>query len=193
MKKIVVITEYADILRKYMKKFSLEAIDIAYLANSIKKTISSILDHNGSLMLETAEAIANSFGLHYYQFGNPKYPIPPLESLPAKTQHRIAFRKKEGLPKEKTYSRNAVNERIKSILATYKIGSEFLAEEIANKILSKYGETYPVSEIVDRFKKTFKSSIEKTGKKDTAREGRGPKPIYYILVKKEPVETLAKN
>ena len=176
-------SEYANQLKAYMEHFSLYNVDIAYLARTNSEVIVGILQEKKGVVLKTLEAISNIFSLRYFEFGNPKHPIPPLVSLPAKTQQRIAFRKKEGLPKEKAYSQNAINERIKAILVTYKIGSEFLAEEIANKILNKYGETYPVSEIVDRFKKTFRSSIEKTGRKDTAREGRGPKPVFYRLVK----------
>lgn len=183
MKEVIVIKEYAKILRKYMKAFSLEAIDIAYLAKSVKRTITSVLNNTGSLELETLENIAMSFGLRYYEFGNPKYPTPFFDSLPEKTKQRIAYRKMEGPSKETTYSQSDINKKITIVLATYKIGDEFLAEEIANSILEKYGETYAVSEIIDRFKKTFKEHIEKTNRKDTSREGRGPKPVFYRLVK----------
>ena len=176
-------SEYANQLKAYMKNFSLYNVDIAYLAKTNSEVIAGILQEKKGIVLKTLEAISNIFSLRYFEFGNPRYPIPTLESLPSKTQQRISFRKKEGLPKETIYSQNAINERIKTILLTYKIGSEFLAEEIANNILRKYGETYPVSEIVDRFKKTFKVSIEKTGRKDATRQGRGPKPVFYRFVK----------
>ncbi|MCX2477193.1 hypothetical protein OQZ33_22860 [Pedobacter sp. MC2016-05] len=176
--------EYAQQLERYMKRFGLHDVDIAHLAKTNSKAISGILKGQKGAVLKTLEGISNIFGLRYFEFGNPDYPLPSSETIPENTKQRIAYRKKKGLHREKTYSHNAVNEQIKAILKTYKIGSEFLAEEIANNILSKFGETYSVSEIVDRFKKTFKSNIEKTHNKDNAREGRGPKPSYYRLVKK---------
>jgi hypothetical protein len=184
MKEVVVIAEFAEILRRYMKKFSLEAIDIAYLAKSIKKTISSVLDNTGSIQLETAEAIAQSFGLRYFEFGNPDHPIPSFDSLPEKTKQRIAYRKAEGTPKETTYTQSDINHQINEAITIYKVGDEFLAEDIAISILEEYGETYSVSQIIDRFKKSFKEKIERTERKDTTREGRGPKPVFYKLVKK---------
>jgi len=184
MKEVLVIDEFAKILRKYMKKFSLEAIDIAYLANSVKRTISSVLDNSGSLQLETAEAIAQSFGLRFFEFGNPNFPIPSFESLPEKTKQRIAYRKKEGPAKAITYTSSDINEQINKVIKSYAAGDEFLAEDIANSILEEHGESYSVSQIIDRINKSFKGKIEKTERKDMSKEGRGPKPVFYKLKKK---------
>lgn len=183
MEEVLVLKEFSKILRKYMKTFSLETIDIAYLANSNKRTISSVLDNLGSLQLETAEAIAKSFGLRYYEFGNPNHPIPSFNSLPEKTKQRTTYRKKEGPAKEITYTSSDINSCISEVLSTYKVDDEFLAEEIANSIREKYRLTYSVSEIINRFNNSFKNSIVKTNRKDVRREGRGPKPVYYRLVK----------
>lgn len=184
MNKIIAIDEFAKILRRYMKKFSLEAIDIAYLANSIKRTISSILDNKGSLQLETAEAIAQSFGLRYFEFGNPNHPIPSFDSLPEKTKQRIAYRKKEGPAMETTYTTSEINHQIGKAIKRYDTGDEFLAEDVAYSILEEDGDHYSVSQIIDRINKSFKDKIEKTDRKDTTREGRGPKPVFYRLKKK---------
>jgi len=183
-KKVLAIDEFAKILRKYMQKFSLEAIDIAYLANSIKRTIVSVLDNSGSLHLETAEAIAQSFGLRYFEFGNPNHPVPTLSSLPEKTKQRIAYRKKEGPAVETTYTPSDINHQIIKAIKKYSTGDEFLAEDVAYSILEEDGDQYPVSQIIDRFNKSFKDEIERTDRKDTSRESRGRKPAYYRLVKK---------
>ncbi|MEO5912532.1 MAG: hypothetical protein ABIP95_16730 [Pelobium sp.] len=182
MKKTIAIKEYAKILKKYMKAFSLEAIDIAYLAKSVKRTVSSVLEEKGSLELETLEAIAGIFGLRYFEFGNPAHPLPASTALPDATKARIEYRKKEGPAKETSYSASDINERITQVLSSYEVGEQFLAEEIANTILKKHEENYTVSEIIDRFKKTFKNNIEKTDQKDVTRKGRGPKPVFYRLV-----------
>lgn len=183
MKKILAVEEFAQVLRRYMKKFSLEPIDIAYLANSIKKNIASLLGGNGSLQIETAEAIAQAFGLRYFQFGNPDTPIPSLKHLPEKTKQRIAYRKKEGPAVETTYSPSDINHQIDDALSTYKQGEEFLVQDIAKTILKEHKEVYSVSQIADRISKSFKERVEKTERKDTSKEGPGPKPVFYKLKK----------
>jgi hypothetical protein len=178
-----VIREYAKILRKYMTAFSLEAIDIAYLAKSIKRTINFVLEEKGSLELETQEAIARIFGLRYFEFGNPKHPLPSLKSLPESTKKRIEYRKKAGPSVVISYNTSDINARIKEVLSRYSLGDQFLAKEIASKILDSYGERYSVSEVIDRLKKRFKDNIVRTTKKDMSSAVRGPKPVYYELVR----------
>ncbi|RYF26670.1 MAG: hypothetical protein EOO42_00860 [Flavobacteriales bacterium] len=165
-----------------MKRFGLHSLDVAYLAKTNTEVITGLLNGEKGAVLKTLEAIANIFGLRYFEFGNPNYPIPTKEAIPVKTKQRIAFRKKEGKPELTTYIASDINEQIRAVLADYRIGNEFLAEEIADGVINKYGVSYSVSEIIDRFKKTFKDSIEKTDRKDTTRAGRGPKPVFYKLV-----------
>ncbi|WP_316762064.1 hypothetical protein [Pedobacter aquatilis] len=184
MQENFVIEEFGEILKKYMEEFSLEAVDIAYLGKSVKRTVTLILENKGSLKLETADAISRSFGLRYYEFGNPNYPIPSLRSLPERTRQRIAHRSKEGRAVEKTYSSRDINQQIENVLSKYKIGDEFLAEQVAIQISKKFGQTYSVSEIINRFNKSFKKYIKKTNRKDVSREGRGRKPEFYVLIKK---------
>ncbi|WP_443944276.1 hypothetical protein ACJVDH_15305 [Pedobacter sp. AW1-32] len=175
--------EYAQQLKRYMKRFGLHNVDIAHLAKTNSKVISGILKGQKGAVLKTLEGISNIFGLRYFEFGNPDYPIPSSETIPENTKQRIIYRKKAGTPEEITYTQSDINERIRQVLANYHIRSEFLGQEIANSILEKYGESYSVSEIIDRLKKTFKGNIEKTNRKHTARKGRGPKPVYYKLTK----------
>lgn len=178
--------EYADILKKYMKKFSLDIVDIVFLAKSTnKKNIQALLDYKGGLTLETQEAISAIFGLRYFEFGNPNQPIPKLDSLPEKTKLRIAFRKQEGTPREITYTHSKINQQIADVITNFNVGDEFLAEDIASSILKEYEITYSASQIIDRINKSFKEVIIKTDRKETNRKGRGPKPIYYKLIKKK--------
>lgn len=184
MKKIDLSKEYSKILAKYLKIFKLESIDIAYLIKTKKEVIDGLLTNQKSVVLYTLEQIAKIFGLRYFEFGNPHHPMPSSDTLPEKTKERIAYRKKEGPSVETTYSSSDINSHINSVLSSYKIGNEFLAEEITSKISQEFGKTYTVSEVINRFKSSFSKNIEKTVKKDTVREGRGPKPFYYKLVKK---------
>lgn len=183
MNKIDLSKEYSKILTKYLKTFKLESIDIAYLVKTKKEVIDGLLENKKGVVLYTLEQIAQIFGLRYYEFGNPNHPIPSFDSLSKKTKQRITYRKKEGPATETTYTPSDINNQISHVISSYKVGDEFLAEEIANRILLKYGKTYSVSEIINRFKKTFKDNIKRTDRKDTLREGRGPKPVFYRLVK----------
>lgn len=183
MIKVDLSKEYSKILKKYLKTFELESIDIAYLVKTKKDVIDGVLKNEKSVVLYTLEQIAQIFSLRYFEFGNPNHPVPSFDSLPEKTKQRIAYRKKEGPAKEITYTSSEINNRISDVLSTFKSGDEFLAEEIVNSISKKYGETYSVSEIINRFNNSFKKYIEKTERKDAKREGRGPKPVYYRLVK----------
>lgn len=187
MRKIDLSKEYSKILAKYLKIFKLESIDIAYLIRTKKDVIDGLLKNEKSVVLFTLEQIAQIFGLRYFEFGNPNHPIPSFDSLPEKTKLRIAQRKKEGPAIETTYTTSEINDQIKKVLSGYNVGDEFLAEDIANSILEKYGVKYTVTEIINRFGKSFKDSIEKTDRKDTTREGRGPKPVFYKLKKKNDI------
>lgn len=183
MIKVDLSNEYSKILKKYLKAFKLESIDIAYLVQTKKDVIDGVLKNEKSVVLYTLEQIAQIFSLRYFEFGNPNHPIPSFDSLPEKTKQRIEYRKKEGPAKETTYTSSEINNRISDILSTFKVGDEFLAEEIVNSISKKYDEVYSVSEIINRFKKTFRENIDKTDRKYVARKGRGPKPVYYKLLK----------
>ena len=184
MDKINLTKEYSKILAKYLKIFKLESIDIAYLVKTKKDVIEGILKNEKGIVLNTLEQVAQVFGLRYFEFGNPHHPIPSFDSLPEKTKQRIAYRKEEGPSVETTYTPSDINEQINKAILSYNVGEEFLAEDIANSILEEDGEKYSVSQIIDRFNKSFKEKIEKTDRKDMAKEGRGPKPVFYKLVKK---------
>ncbi|MEH6307831.1 hypothetical protein RYH73_19410 [Olivibacter sp. CPCC 100613] len=181
---MTVLKEYADTLRWYMKKFGLEPIDIAYLAKSAKKNIIAVLNYTGSLELETLEAISQIFGLKYYQFGNPDFPIPSFESLPDKTKERIAYRKKAGKPVLKVYTSLELTEKISEVLSEYKTGYVFLPSEIGNKVNSKFdlGLT-DFKQITDRFKKDLQGIVEKTGEINKIEGKRGRPEEYYKLIK----------
>lgn len=184
MTKIDLSKEYSKILAKYLKTFRLESIDIAYLIGTKKEVIDGLLKNKKGVVLFTLEQIAQIFGLRYFELGNPNQPIPSSELLPEKTKQRIAYRKKEGPSIETTYTASAINYQIKKVLSGYNVGNEFLAEDISNTICEKYGIKYSVTEIINRLNKSFKEIVKKTDKKDIERLGRGPKPVFYKLIKK---------
>ncbi|KLT64733.1 hypothetical protein [Pedobacter sp. BMA] len=176
-------TEYAKRLTQYMKRFGLYSVDIAHLADTTSDIIIGILSGEKGLVLITLENIANIFGLRYFEFGNPKHPIPSFSQLPEDTQLRIKFRKDKGKPEKITYKQSPINEHIQIVLGTYALTEEILIEDVIRKIKEKYDVIYKPGEISDRFKKTFKSIVQETGKRNISKIGPGPKPKFYKLIR----------
>lgn len=181
-----VLKVFQNILAKYMQAYGLEAIDIAFLTKSTRKNIQSVLDLKGSLELERLEAIAQIFGQHYYEFGNPEHPMPPKNALPTSTLNRIQFRNAAGPHTPTSYKSLDILEKLTIILSKYKVNDEFLAEDIVKSINMTYGEQIDTTIAGGRLASAFKGYVEKTDKQDMDRIGRGPKPYYYKIVKQIP-------
>lgn len=182
--------ELIEILLKYMEKFGLEPIDVAYLSKVNKKTIETLLAGTGGIELESVDDISLIFGLRYFQFGNPDFEMPSFDSLPEATKARIALRKKEGPHEKTTYSTVLLNEKIVVVLAEYKKGDEFLAEHIVRDLAKSFEENFSTSEVGKRLSESLTDYITKTNRQDKDRTRRGPKPFYFELNKKVPVKAV---
>lgn len=180
--------ELIEILIKYMEIFGLESIDIAYLSKVNRKTIDALLAGTGGIELESVDEISLIFGLRYFQLGNPSFAIPSFDSLPQATKSRIAFRKKVGPHHETNYSTVLLNEKIIIILAEYKKGDEFLAENIVKGLARSFEENFSTSEVGKRLTESMNEYVAKTTKQYTERKERGPKPFYFKLVAKVPAK-----
>ena len=180
--------EYAKILLKYLDKFGLEIIDIAFLAGTRKDIVEGLVNAKSGVVLKTLDKISQLFGLTYYEFGNPNHPIPSFDSLPERTKKRITYRQKIGPHKEETYNSLDINEKIAIALSLYQEKDEFLIEEIVDIINDKCGDKTHTSLIGDRLSKTFGAYIAKTNKKGKSKSGRGRRPYYFTLIKKLPME-----
>ncbi|GGC46059.1 hypothetical protein GCM10011386_42930 [Parapedobacter defluvii] len=188
---MTVIEELAKILKRYMKKFGLGPIDIAFLSKVNKKTIEAVLAGTGGIELDSVDEISLIFGLRYFEFGNPDFEMPSFDSLPEKTKARIAFRKKEGPHEETSYDQRLLNEKIIVVLAEYNQDGEFLAEHIVTKLLETFKEEVSTSEVTTRLNNPLNEYVIQTDKKDTKKEGKGRKPYYFQLIKKIPIKALA--
>ncbi len=187
-----VLKEYAGILKKYMKKFGLEAVDISFLIKSTKENINALLSSSGNLELKSLEAIAQLFSLRYYEFGNPTNPIPSVKSLPEKTLARIEYRKRKGQSKETTYQQLHLNEKIIIVLSLFKINDEFIAQTIVDELNKESNSLTDVSKVTDRIKRSLEKYVEKTERQDITHSGSGPKPYFYRLIKEIPKSELDK-
>ncbi len=176
--------EYSQILKAYLTKFSLEPVDIAFFIKTNKEVIEGLLTTERGAVLKTLEAIAQVFGLRYFQFGDPKFPIPKVSQLPEKTKERIKYRKEFGPSIATTYNSYDLNDKILIILSEYNINDEFLPSEIGEKVNHKFELDLPnFKQITDRFKKGFDGILEKTGKTKPTAGRRGRPEEYYRLIK----------
>ena len=177
------VSDFVDILLKYMNKFDLEAIDIAFLASTNRTNIENLISLKGNIELTRMEAIAQSFNLHHYQFSNPIQAIPEYESLPQKTQKRIEYRKKKGPYAPESKNSLTINDKITIALSFYNKGEYFLTEgivEIINEIDAD--STSNTTLIGDRLGKSFSKYVEKTHETYKEKTGKGAKPFFYKII-----------
>ena len=186
-----ILDEYAKILERNMRSFSLETLDIAFLAKVNKKTIAAVLARTGGIELHTLEAISQVFGLHYYQFGDPNFIMPTYDDLPAKTKTRIAFRKKQGAHLETSYDQRLLNEKITVILAKYNKGDQFLTEHIVTQLFEDFKEEVSTSIVGKRLVNSLNEYVLQTKKTHDNKGKRGRKPYFFQLIKEIPVRILA--
>lgn len=175
-----VITHFVAILLKYMEKFGLEPIDIAFLSSSTRVNIENLIYSGGSLELERVEAISQIFNLRHYEFCNPDYEMPEYDSLPEKTKRRIELRKKDGPYVPQTRNILTINEKIAIALSFFKKNGEFLTENLVTNINIIDAETTANTSLVgDRLKKSFSDYIIKTTKTPQGKGIKGRKPNYF--------------
>lgn len=175
--------EFVKILIKYMNKFGLEAIDIAFLAHSTRINIQNLLDLKGSLELERMESIAQAFELHHYQFSDPKQKIPEYKSLSERTRKRIEYRKQNGPYVPENRNTSTINEKITVALSFLEMGDEFLTEQLVEKINTVDADITTTTSIVgDRLAKSFSKQVENTNRPNLDKKGKGAKPVYFKLL-----------
>ena len=90
--------KYGRQVEKYLKKTSLTTADLAKLTRSNTDNIRDIIRGDVGLTLGKMVKIADLFGITYYEFANPSFPVPGYEQLPEKTKEAIERRKKTGTP-----------------------------------------------------------------------------------------------
>lgn len=177
--------EFATQLNRYMTRFGLYQVDIAFLTDSNPQAIQHILEHKSGLVLKTAEALAGVFNLRYYQLGNPGHPLPALEELPIITRERILLRQKLGPPPIQRYNKLNLNKAIARVLRSYPMEHEFVASQVYGSLSkSLQGRLSSAAKVSDRLAGEFGAYVTKTGKKKSVPGKRGRREEYYRLIKK---------
>ena len=185
------VIEFVKILQNYMNKFSLEAIDIAYLSSSTRTNIQNLININGSLEIERMELIAKAFNLHHYEFSNPRQVLPEIETLPEKTQNRIQHRIINGPYVPENKKSLTINDKISIALSFFKVDNEFLTKEIVDCINKTDADNSCDTSLVgDRLKKSFINYAQKTTKEPSGKKNAGGKAFYFKIIAEIPEEEL---
>lgn len=175
--------EFGDQLIKYLKYFNLIEADLARLINSNTDDIKEILDGRKGVVLKTAERISNVFGLRYFEFGNPKLPLPKIKNLPVETQETIKNREKRGVP-ERVFRNTELNLNlyVKKALLSSKLAREFTCSDLLKLLPLKVQEQVNTKRIINLFRKgELKDIVEDTGKTLKIEGKRGPKEVLFKL------------
>lgn len=90
--------KYGEQVAKYLKETSLSTADLAQMTKSNTDNVRAIIRGDVSLTLAKMIKIADLFGITYYEFADPNFPIPAYDRLPEKTKVVILRRKKIGTP-----------------------------------------------------------------------------------------------
>ncbi|MFA6071819.1 MAG: hypothetical protein WC810_24855 [Janthinobacterium sp.] len=175
--------EFGDQLIKYLKHFGLIEADLVRLINSTNTDdIKEILSGKKGVVLKTAERISNIFGLRYFEFGNPKRPIPKITDLPKATQAAILERKKKGNPEIIRNNDLNLGVHVRNVLASAKLANEFTSSDVLKLLPAEIINQITSRRITDLFRKgELKDKVEDTGKTLKVEGKRGPKEILFRL------------
>lgn len=176
-------SEFGKQLEKYLKSFGLIIPDIARLIKSSTESIDNALNGKKGVVLKTAERIANLFGLRYFEFGNPKFPLPKVNDLPQDTQIAIEQRKKKGNPEIIRNNDLNLGIHVRKVLESKKLASEFASSDILRLLPDEVKNQITSRRITDLLRKgELKAKVEDTGKTIKIEGKRGPKEILFRLI-----------
>lgn len=177
-----VLNEFGSQLTRYLSHFGLSEADLAKLIKSNTDDIREILEARKGVVLKTAEKISNLFGLRYFEFGNPKFPLPKVKDLPQDTQIAIEQRKKKGNPEIVRNNDLNLGIHVRKVLESKKLPLEFASSDILQLLPDEVKNQITSRRITDLFRKgELKTKVEDTGKTIKIAGKRGPKEILFRL------------
>ena len=179
---IDVAAEFGRQLEKYLSRFQLIVADIARLTNSNTDAIDEVFDGKKGIVLKTAERISNIFGLRYFEFGDPNFPLPQIDKLPMATQKAILERKKKGSPEIVRNNDLNLAVHIKGVLTSGLLENEFTSSQLLKLLPVDISSQITSRRITDLFRKgELKDKVEDTGKTVKIDGKRGPHEIVFRL------------
>ena len=180
-----IVDEYVDILQYYLEYYGLYSIDIKNLLNTSTDIVQDIKKGKNGPTLKKLEAIAQLFGLNYYEFGNPEFNLPEKENLPTLTIEKILWRAEVGPPESKKYNKLDLNNAVIDALTAFKDTEKFLASEVYDNLPQELkGKLGSAIRITGLFSDELSENVEKTGEKLEKGEV-GRKQEYYKIISLE--------
>ncbi|WDF67186.1 hypothetical protein PQ465_12815 [Sphingobacterium oryzagri] len=183
MSKKYAIDEFVEILQYYMDYYGLYNVDIRNLLNSTTDIVNDLRSGKNGPTLNKAASIAKIFGLQYYEFGNPNFPLPGIDNLPVATQEKIAWRKEVGPPTSKRYNKLDLNQVVLNVLTAFAETDEFLPSDVYKMLPEDMKDKLgSATRITGLFSNELLGTVVKTGNK-LVKEGPGRPEEYYRLAK----------
>ena len=154
-----VATEFGKQVLKYLKQFGLTEADLARLINSNTDDINDIVSGSKGVVLKSTEKIANVFGLRYFKFGDPDFPLPKINDLPDKTQAAINNRRERGVPQINRNYDNDLAGHLDVILTTDFLKTTRTAREIWQQLPEEVRNKISPRRITDLLGKSPRNTI----------------------------------
>lgn len=174
--------EFGTQLMKYLKHFNLSAAYLPGLSKLSTQSVDKILVGEKGIVLKSAEDIANVFGLRYFEFANPKHPLPKFEDLPIATVEAIEKSSKTGTTKITRKKGLHLPKHVKEALNHKHLAPEFTSADVMELLPKSIKEQIKSIHITNLFNNDeFKTLVEDTGKKKKTEGKRGPSQIIYRL------------
>ncbi|MEN5380720.1 hypothetical protein [Sphingobacterium kitahiroshimense] len=176
------VDEFVSIIQYYMDYYGLYNIDIKNLLNATTDIVEDLKKAKNGPTLKKLELISNVYGLRYFEFGNPHYPLPTLENLPETTREKIFQRKELGPPESKNYNKLGLNQAVLNALISFEDKIEFLPsdvyESLSSDLKNKLGSP---TRITGLFSHELKNNVEKTGNNVKKHEVGRPEEYYKVI------------
>ncbi|SEM31738.1 DNA-binding transcriptional regulator, XRE-family HTH domain [bacterium A37T11] len=130
--------QFGERLKLYRESIELTQNEYAKMISSEQSTITDIELGKHNTGIEMIERIAKSFGVTYYEFGNPNFRIPPLKKMPKALQDYL-IQVKQDRKIRKKQPRIKLAPYLDNLLGTKFLKTPHTAAEIAIAIKKAEG------------------------------------------------------
>lgn len=129
--------EFGAQLRKYREKVELTQDEFAELHNTGGSFINLVENGKTAVSIDLLEAYASTFGVRYYQMGNPKFRLPSLNKMPDEL-HKYLKKVKRKRKDRRNQPRQPLADYLDKIIVTDYLKTPRTGAMIAAKIKEAY-------------------------------------------------------
>lgn len=178
-----VLEEFTSILEYYIEYYGLDNVDIKTLLKATTDIVKDLKSGVNGPTITKAESIAQIFGIRYYQFADPNFPLPLKHDLPSATIKAINEREKNGPAVSRgTYQKLDLKLVVLETLKEFKDKKKFLPSEVHKNLPEEVKTSISATRITGLFSNELKDNVEKTG--DDLKKGKAGRPEeYYKVIK----------